>query len=217
MVMVGAGALAPFLIRAHAPSGRSRDVAIWNHRPERAAALAAELARAGLAGPRPPTDLEAAVREADIVSCATLSSNAARARRMAEAGRACRSASAPSSPRCARPTTMRAPRRVFCRHPRRRLEGRRRPRAAAGRRRHREGDVRGDLFDLCRGTVRAAPRPTRSRCSSRSARRSRISRPPCSSGDGSAEARQRARGRPCLPVTRAALHAMETPDRNRPG
>lgn len=46
LAMVGAGALAPFLIRAHASQRPIRDVAIWNHRAERAA---------------------------DVVSCATLS------------------------------------------------------------------------------------------------------------------------------------------------
>jgi ornithine cyclodeaminase/alanine dehydrogenase-like protein (mu-crystallin family) len=73
MVMVGAGALAPFLIRAHAAERPLADIALWNHRPERAVEVAADLAAAGLPV-RPVTDLEAAVREADIVSCATLSS-----------------------------------------------------------------------------------------------------------------------------------------------
>jgi ornithine cyclodeaminase len=72
MVMVGAGALAPFLIRAHLSQRPLREVALWNHRPERAQALAAALAAEGL----PVTaaaDLETAVRKADLVSCATLS------------------------------------------------------------------------------------------------------------------------------------------------
>jgi ornithine cyclodeaminase len=72
MVMVGAGALAPFLIRAHAGERPIREVKLWNHRPERAAALASELRGEGL--PVEATeDLEAAVRAADLVSCATLS------------------------------------------------------------------------------------------------------------------------------------------------
>lgn len=72
MVMVGAGALAPFLIHAHMSQRPIREVALWNHRPEKAEALAAQLRAEGL----PITaaaDLEAAVREADLVSCATLS------------------------------------------------------------------------------------------------------------------------------------------------
>lgn len=73
MVMVGAGALAPFLIRAHASVRPIADVTIWNRNPERASRLAADLAREGL--PAAATeDLEAAVRGADLVSCATLSS-----------------------------------------------------------------------------------------------------------------------------------------------
>jgi ornithine cyclodeaminase len=72
MVMVGAGALAPFLIRGHSAGRPISDVALWNHRPERAQALAAQLAREGLPV-RAVTDLAQAVGQADIVSCATLS------------------------------------------------------------------------------------------------------------------------------------------------
>ena len=72
MVMVGAGALAPFLIRAHMSQRPIREVALWNHTPARAESLAAELAREGLPVTA-VTDLEAAVRGADLVSCATLS------------------------------------------------------------------------------------------------------------------------------------------------
>ena len=73
MVMVGAGALAPFLIRAHAAERPLTHIALWNHRPERAASLAAELAAEGLPV-RPAGDLEAEIRQADVVSCATLTS-----------------------------------------------------------------------------------------------------------------------------------------------
>ncbi len=72
LVMVGAGALAPHLIEAHAAVRPIRRVAIWNHRPERAEALAEALSGGPLAATA-ITDLEAAVGEADIVSCATLS------------------------------------------------------------------------------------------------------------------------------------------------
>jgi ornithine cyclodeaminase/alanine dehydrogenase-like protein (mu-crystallin family) len=72
MVMVGAGALAPFLIRAHASQRPIASVTLWNHNAEKARRTAAELARQGL--PVQATeDLEAAVRGADLVSCATLS------------------------------------------------------------------------------------------------------------------------------------------------
>ncbi|QCI66655.1 ornithine cyclodeaminase family protein [Phreatobacter stygius] len=75
-VMVGAGALAPHLIRAHAAVRPIRHVTIWNRSRERAAELAE-----GLQGTLPGititvgTDLQAAVGEADIVSCATISTN----------------------------------------------------------------------------------------------------------------------------------------------
>lgn len=72
MLMVGAGALAPNLVAAHAAVRPIRQVTVWNHRPERAAALAARLAATGLEA-KATEDLEAAVRQADLVSCATLS------------------------------------------------------------------------------------------------------------------------------------------------
>jgi ornithine cyclodeaminase len=73
MVMVGAGSLAPFLIRAHMSQRPIDEVALWNHRREKAEALAAELAGEGLPV-RAVADLQSAVRCADLVSCATLSS-----------------------------------------------------------------------------------------------------------------------------------------------
>lgn len=72
MVMVGAGALAPFLIRAHMSQRPISEVSLWNHRPERAEEVAAQLRGEGLPVTA-VTDLEAAVRGADLVSCATLS------------------------------------------------------------------------------------------------------------------------------------------------
>jgi ornithine cyclodeaminase len=74
LLMVGAGALAPHLIEAHASQRPIERVEIWNHRPERAEALAATLRRAGARYEIVAVgDLEAAAREADIISCATLS------------------------------------------------------------------------------------------------------------------------------------------------
>ncbi|SCY51894.1 ornithine cyclodeaminase family protein [Microvirga guangxiensis] len=72
MVMVGSGALAPFLIRAHMSQRPIGEVRLWNHRPDRAEEVAAQLRAEGLPVTA-VTDLEAAVREADLVSCATLS------------------------------------------------------------------------------------------------------------------------------------------------
>jgi ornithine cyclodeaminase len=73
LLMVGAGALAPFLIRAHASVRPIREIAVWNRTPARAQAVARELARSGLSAVLTP-DLASAVAAADIVSCATLAS-----------------------------------------------------------------------------------------------------------------------------------------------
>ncbi|MBV9701102.1 MAG: ornithine cyclodeaminase family protein, partial [Methylobacteriaceae bacterium] len=72
LTMIGAGALAPFLVRAHAAVRPIERVTIWNHRlesAERAAAILASSPFSVRVGDR----LEDALREADIVSCATLS------------------------------------------------------------------------------------------------------------------------------------------------
>ncbi|MFQ5783205.1 MAG: ornithine cyclodeaminase family protein [Alphaproteobacteria bacterium] len=71
MLMVGAGALAPHLIRAHAAVRPVRRVTVWNRTTARAEALAAEHTRPEL--PIAATaDLEGAARGADVISCATM-------------------------------------------------------------------------------------------------------------------------------------------------
>ncbi len=72
LALFGAGALAPFLVRAHAATRPISRVLVWNRTPARAASLAAQLAALGFAA-SPVADRKAAVREADIVSCATMS------------------------------------------------------------------------------------------------------------------------------------------------
>ncbi|WP_373083885.1 ornithine cyclodeaminase family protein [Sneathiella sp.] len=72
MLMVGAGAMAPCLIRAHLAVRPLEEIKIWNHKRKKAQALADTLASAGLKVTVAP-DLEAAARTADIISCATLS------------------------------------------------------------------------------------------------------------------------------------------------
>jgi len=72
LVMVGAGALAPFLIRAHAAVRPITSVTIWNHNRDKALDLADQLDEDAFAVGH-TDDLEAAVREADIVACATMS------------------------------------------------------------------------------------------------------------------------------------------------
>jgi len=72
LLMIGAGALAPHLIRAHMAVRPIRRVTLWNRTRGHAVKLAFGLAVGGVAA-EIADDLEAAVREADIVSCATLS------------------------------------------------------------------------------------------------------------------------------------------------
>ncbi|MGB9368704.1 MAG: ornithine cyclodeaminase family protein [Xanthobacteraceae bacterium] len=72
LVMVGAGALAPHLVRAHASVRPIKKVTLWNRTRKRAVQTAFGLSVGGLEV-EVVDDLEAAVREADIVSCATLS------------------------------------------------------------------------------------------------------------------------------------------------
>ncbi len=71
LLMVGTGALAPHLVRAHGTVRPLREVAIWGRHPEKAAALAERLTRPGLAVSA-AGDLERAVTEADVISCATM-------------------------------------------------------------------------------------------------------------------------------------------------
>jgi ornithine cyclodeaminase len=74
LLMVGTGKLAPHLISAHGTVRELNDVMIWGRRPNAAAELAATLAPASFTL-TPVNDLEAAVRRADIICCATLASN----------------------------------------------------------------------------------------------------------------------------------------------
>ena len=72
LLMVGTGQLAPHLIESHALVRPLTEVRIWGRRADRARDLAASLADRGF-DVEAAADLEAAVRWADIVSCATLS------------------------------------------------------------------------------------------------------------------------------------------------
>jgi ornithine cyclodeaminase len=71
MAMIGAGALAPKLIAAHASVRPITHVTIWNRSLAKAERLAASLDRPGLKVTA-SADREAAIREADIISVATL-------------------------------------------------------------------------------------------------------------------------------------------------
>jgi len=72
LLMVGTGALAPHLIEAHAAVRPIRNVLIWGRDPDKAARLAQRLDRKTLKVAA-TSDLEAAVRGAHVISCATLS------------------------------------------------------------------------------------------------------------------------------------------------
>jgi ornithine cyclodeaminase len=78
LLVVGTGALAPWMARAHLQVRAYETVRVWGRRPERAEATARAI-RAALTGhPARPTvavvdDLEAAVRAADVVTVATTS------------------------------------------------------------------------------------------------------------------------------------------------
>ncbi len=72
LLMAGAGALAPHLVRAHCAVRRYVKVSLWNRNPARAEELAAGLRDLGVAV-KVIEDLEAAARAADVISCATLS------------------------------------------------------------------------------------------------------------------------------------------------
>jgi ornithine cyclodeaminase len=80
LLMIGTGALAPHLVRVHAKVRAIREVAIWGRRPDAAEQLARTLAESlpsavGRAVTvRAVADRRTAIAEADIVSCATLSS-----------------------------------------------------------------------------------------------------------------------------------------------
>ncbi|MBO9514960.1 MAG: ornithine cyclodeaminase family protein [Variovorax sp.] len=71
LLVLGTGRIARLLPAAHASTRAIRKVRVWNHRPESACALAGEWRSAGWDA-EAVDDLPAAVRDADIVSCATL-------------------------------------------------------------------------------------------------------------------------------------------------
>lgn len=71
LLMIGAGALAPYLIAAHAAVREIDRVRIWNRNPERGRQLARNLNLQGVSA-EAIDNLEDAAREADVISCATM-------------------------------------------------------------------------------------------------------------------------------------------------
>jgi ornithine cyclodeaminase/alanine dehydrogenase-like protein (mu-crystallin family) len=74
LLVLGTGRVARLLPAAHASVRAIDEIQVWNHRPEGAQALAAQWRGEGW-NAQAATDLEAAVRSADIVSCATLATS----------------------------------------------------------------------------------------------------------------------------------------------
>jgi len=152
-LMVGAGALAPYLIRAHASVRPIRKIAIWNRTRERAGRLAAELSSQGFQASA-ADDLENAIRAADIVSCATLSPAPLVHGNWLQAGTHIDLVGGfkPTMREADDKTLRRA--RIY-------VDTRAGAASEAGdivdplrRGVIRERDIRGDLFDLCRGSVK---------------------------------------------------------------
>ena len=71
LAIIGTGVLAPHLIAAHATQRPIEVVTIWGRDPVKAARLAERITASGIAASAEP-DIAVAVRDADIVSCATL-------------------------------------------------------------------------------------------------------------------------------------------------
>ncbi|TIU68710.1 MAG: ornithine cyclodeaminase family protein, partial [Mesorhizobium sp.] len=71
LLVVGAGALSPFLARAHSAVRPITAIRIWNRTPANAEKVAAELRAEGFAATA-ASDLDAELGQADIVSSATI-------------------------------------------------------------------------------------------------------------------------------------------------
>ena len=74
LLVVGTGTLAPHLIEAHASQREITHVQVWGRRPERAASVAVGMDLPGITI-EGVADLGSAVASADIISCATLSTD----------------------------------------------------------------------------------------------------------------------------------------------
>ena len=72
LLVIGAGALSPFLAQAHAAVRPLKTIRIWNRTPANAEKVVADLVAKGLPA-EAAQDLDAELAEADIVSSATIS------------------------------------------------------------------------------------------------------------------------------------------------
>jgi ornithine cyclodeaminase/alanine dehydrogenase-like protein (mu-crystallin family) len=71
LLMVGTGALSRYLIEGHRAVRAYPSILVWGRDPQKAAAVARDLSGRGWPV-RAAADLQAAVRSADVISCATL-------------------------------------------------------------------------------------------------------------------------------------------------
>ncbi|MCB1452472.1 MAG: ornithine cyclodeaminase family protein, partial [Rhizobiaceae bacterium] len=72
LLVVGAGALSPYLARAHSALRPIREIAVWNRTPQNAERVAADLAAEGFQA-SVVEDIDAALKDTDIVTAATIS------------------------------------------------------------------------------------------------------------------------------------------------
>jgi ornithine cyclodeaminase/alanine dehydrogenase-like protein (mu-crystallin family) len=153
LLLIGAGALAPYLARAHAAVRPIKKISIWNR-----SAARAEEAAGNLSGEpfevEVASDKERAVRDADIVTCITLSPTPVFSGEWLKAGAHADLVGAfrPNAREADNAAIRRA--RVY-------VDTRRGALKEAGDivipmadGILKESDVRGDLFDLCRGTAK---------------------------------------------------------------
>lgn len=158
LLLVGAGALAPYLARAHAAVRPIKKVSIWNRTPERATALAEELSGENFKS-EIVSDAETAARDADIVTCITLSQTPVVSGDWLKAGAHLDLVGAfrPNAREANDAAVKRARIYVDTRRGALKEAGDIVIPMAAGI--IKESDVRGDLFELCRGQAKGRQTP----------------------------------------------------------
>jgi ornithine cyclodeaminase/alanine dehydrogenase-like protein (mu-crystallin family) len=153
LLLIGAGALAPYLARAHAAVRPIKKVSIWNRSAARAEELAENLARESF-DVEVVSDKERTIRAADIATCITLSPTPVFSGEWLKAGAHVDLVGAfrPNAREADDDAIKRS--RVY-------VDTRRGALKEAGDivipmadGIFRESDVQGDLFDLCRGTAK---------------------------------------------------------------
>lgn len=183
LVMIGAGVLAPHLVRAHASVRSLKRVTVWNRTKSKAISMAFGLAVTGIET-EVTDDLEEAVRAADIVSCATLSTRPLIKGAWLKKGVHVDLVGGftPKMREADDDAVKRA--RIY-------VDTRAGATKEAGdivvplkKAVIARSSIRGDLFELCRGEPRAGRPLLRSPCSSRWAPPSRTWRQPCWCGKG---------------------------------